>query len=217
LTDYLQTGNDRYIKSFVLYVLAVYRPDLASSCKQSWRRLYRQLANEFSLTESEANYEYTRFGQQDYVRVPWQLYLIQSCARLFPLTQFGAFAIQAKVTSIVDGITSVDGFRYAASGPYLSTRTYACVFEMFTEIKDYNLSRPLPGAVLRTYGSATKALGSRWWNATAYALMLAVAVFSLVVWLRAPDHSLGDLAPNFLAEAVIVMAVIASNRVRRRL
>jgi hypothetical protein len=215
LSDYLDGGDDVYIKCFVVYVLSCYRPPASHHrLIQAWKELYNSLIGEFR-RNSEANYEYTRYGEQDYVRIPWQLYLIQACARLFPLGRFNSLSVQSKLADIIRSAASTGGFRYEASGPYLSTRTHACLFQALTEIEEFNLSRPLPRAVVGSISAVTGVLSSRLFSGALYFAMAALAVWSILTWWQARHHSIAELAPNFLAEAVLLVSVWASVRVRR--
>lgn len=215
LREYLQSGDDVYIRCFVLYVLSIYDTHAERKILQSsYKALFDLLSREFN-AQTEANHEYTRYGAQDYVRIPWQIYLVQACAKLYPLTRFNNFAIQRKITSVATQISSATGYRYNASGKYLSTRTYACAWQAFTELVDFNLTAPMPRLVARSVTGGTRLLSSRVSNAVLYTLMIAVAVISLVFWLRSKTHSIGDLAPNLLTELLLVLLVGASVRVRR--
>lgn len=215
LREYLSDGSDVYVRCFVLLVLATYDPDRdRASLQSSWRECFTALRAEFH-GHAEANHEYTRCGEQDYVRVPWQIYLVQACARLFPLTRFNGIVVQRKLCDIARQISGPAGFRYDASGSHLSTRTYACVWQAFSEVLDFNFGEPLPRLAVRAVSGVTRALSSRLFAVLTISLLAAVAVASLVQWLNAPGHSLGDLAPNLLAEVVLLIAARLGLQVRR--
>ncbi|MGN9786944.1 hypothetical protein ACTMTF_36360 [Nonomuraea sp. ZG12] len=207
LREYVSSGSDIYVRCFVLLVLATYDAELERRQLQScWKDLFSALSSEFG-GQSEANHEYTRYGAQDYVRVPWQIYLIQSCAKLFPLTRFIGFAVQRKMASIAQQISAPGGFKYEASGRYLSTRTYACVWQAIEEILSFNFKDPLPRVFVRTVAGATRVFSSQLFGVLTYMALVAVATGSLIEWLNTPGHSFGDLAPNLLAEVMLVIVV----------
>jgi hypothetical protein len=215
LRDYLVNGDNTYIRCFVLLVLATYDREIERKQLQSvWKELFSALAPAFD-GHSEANHEYTRYGEQDYVRIPWQIYLVQSCAKLFPLTRFNGFAIQRKMLDVATAVSSPSGFRYEASGRYLSTRTYACIWQAIEEILDFNLRQPLPHVVVRTVAAVTRVLSSRLVGVLTYFLLVSIAVGSLVEWLNSPDRSFGELAPNLLAEVLLIIAARFELQVRR--
>jgi hypothetical protein len=84
LREYLEGGDDLSIRCFVIYVLSWYHRSVAPHhLRGQWKSLFQALMGEFR-GNSEANFEYTRLGQQDYVRIPWQLYLVQACSRIAP-------------------------------------------------------------------------------------------------------------------------------------
>ncbi|GGP12936.1 hypothetical protein LDL08_32345 [Nonomuraea glycinis] len=216
LREYVSGGSDIYVRCFALSVLATYDPELERRELQlCWKEMFSALAGEFG-GQSEANHEYTRYGAQDYVRVPWQLYLIQSCARLFPLTRFVGFSVQAKMMDVAQQISAPDGFKYEASGGHLSTRTYACVWQAIDEILTFNFKQPLPRVFVRTVSGATRVFSSQLFGALTYTILVAVAVGSLIEWLNTPGHSYGDLAPNLLVEVMLVILAGLRHQVRRR-
>ena len=216
LREYLNSGDDPYVKCFVLYVLSAYGDGTdRKQLQYSYRRLFNLLSAEFA-GQAEANHEYTRHGAQDYVRVPWQIYMIQACAKLFPLTRFNSFVLQRKIASMATYISSPAGFKYEASGRYLSTRTYSCVWQAFSEIVQFNLTSPMPRFVVGTVALVTRVLSSRLLNAVLYLLIAVIAAISLFFWLRSPSRSIGDLAPNLLTEVLLVLLVRASIQVRRQ-
>lgn len=215
LREYLGNGNNNYIRCFVLLVAATYETEAERKRLQLiWKEISSALLTGFD-GHSEANYEYTRFGAQDYVRIPWQIYLVQACAKLFPLTRFNGFAIQRKMLDVVQEISAPTGFRYEASGKYLSTRTYACVWQAFEEILAFNFRQPLPRIVVRMVAGATRALSSRLVAVFTYLLLVAIAVGSLVEWLNTPHRSIGELAPNLLAEVVLIIVARLELQARR--
>ncbi|MEV4474578.1 hypothetical protein [Nonomuraea sp. NPDC049504] len=215
LREYLKNGDNPFIRCFVLLVLTTY--DLDADRKQlqgAWKEIFSALAPAFS-GHSEANHEYTRYREQDYVRVPWQIYLVQSCAKLFPLTRFNGFVIQRKMLELAEAVSSPAGFKYEASGRHLSTRTYACIWQAIDEILDFNFRQPLPHVVVRTVSALSRVLSSRLIAVLTYFLLVAIAVGSLVEWLNSPNHSVGELAPNLLAEVLLVLAARFEFQVRR--
>ena len=195
LREYLESGDDLYVRCFVLYVLAAYDAHADRKALQSsYTALLSLLSREFG-AQAEANHEYTRFGAQDYVRIPWQLYIVQACAKLFPLTRFNGFVIQRKIVNIATQISSAAGFRYDASGRYLSTRTYACVWQAFTELIEFNLTSPMPRLVVGLVAGGTRLLASSALNVSLYVLMCYLRLYRFLcgcgrlhtrsaIWLR---------------------------------
>lgn len=111
LREYLVDGDNLYIRCFIIYVLSRYHRSVPPHLlRRQWKTLFRALEGEFR-GNSEANFEYTRLGQQDYVRIPWQLYLIQACSRIMPLAQFNSPVIQNKIAKVVRAVTSPAGLQ----------------------------------------------------------------------------------------------------------
>lgn len=216
LQDYLLSGDDIYVKCFILYVLATFDREADRKLLQSsFKTISSSLSREFN-AQTEANHEYTRDNAQDYVRIPWQVYLIQACARLFPLTKFNSFSIQQKLASIAMQIASTEGFRYDASGKYLSTRTYACVWQALSEVLGFNYTSPMPRFAISFLSGVTRVLSSRLSYTILFALMAVVAILSFITWIHSSQHSIGDLTPNLLTELVLVILARASVGLRKR-
>ncbi|MEU5552843.1 hypothetical protein ABZ738_24000 [Micromonospora sp. NPDC047793] len=214
LREYLDDGDDIYIKCFVIYVLSRYHRSVPHQhLRRQWKALFRALEGEFR-GNSEANFEYTRLGQQDYVRIPWQLYLIQACSRIMPLARFNLPIIQHKIGEIARAVTSPTGFRYEASGPNLSTRTYACVYQMLCDIEEFNLTQPIPRAVIVALGTVSRVISSRVLLVGVVLAMCGVASWSVADWARTPDSDLAELAPNLLTELFLATLVWAGIRLR---
>jgi hypothetical protein len=217
LETYLaDSGADPYVQCLILYIMVSY--NFSKSSRNSFRLTYRRLMDRLSIefaVNTEANYEYTRRGEQDYVRIPWQLYLMQAAVRLYPYSRFFAYAMQAKLTETARAAASHDGFRYGTSGSWLSTRTQACVYLAMREIEAFNLAGRLPRLALRAHETTTRFTGSRLANRLMWSFLIAFAIYSAVSFLDAPGHSVGDLAPNFIVSLILFLLARTGSRSRR--
>ncbi|MGH7928727.1 MAG: hypothetical protein ACREQV_13135, partial [Candidatus Binatia bacterium] len=119
------TGGQIYVQCFALLVLLqVDARRVRREARRAFRRMLLTLGRALDV-QSEANYEYTIGSRQYYVRVPWQLYLIEACARLYPWSRFLSWKWQQRVLRILQQLDSPDGFVYESSGRFESTRTHA--------------------------------------------------------------------------------------------
>jgi hypothetical protein len=132
LIEFLRMDDGRsanpYVKCFVLLVLATidlksHRTIVHAEAKKLEKALRDQLDR-----PSEANYEYTMGNRQYYVRVPWQLYLVELMLRLHPSTIFFYAIWQKGLLLIAGAINSPEGFAYASSGlaQYCRYHSYVC-------------------------------------------------------------------------------------------
>jgi hypothetical protein len=207
LRDYLKTSTDPYIGALVLYVLTCYTDEDRTFLRERYRDLSLRLRAQFALS-SEANYEYTRAGKQDYVRIPWQIYLVQAAARLFSLTRFYSPAIQRKATEVLQAAASPEGLRYGASGGWLSTRTQASAYQLARELRSHNFDKPLPRAVGSVVHLVASVVTSRLLASVLWLTAGLIAVASVYSWITSPERSLRALGSNIVA--AVVLAAVAS-------
>ncbi|GLY53063.1 hypothetical protein [Lentzea sp. NBRC 102530] len=206
---------DKYVRCFALLALTYCDiKEHRSAIEHEFRRLTRELRADLGVL-AEANYEYTAGRRQYYVRIPWQLYLVELTVRLHPTGRFFHSYVQDHLLQVVDAVTSPEGFRYPASGSAQSTRTYGTVCNLLHEIHQRLTSVPRMRMASRTINSVTRFAYSK---AAATALWLsisAVVVITTVQWWLDDKSSAAELTPNFLATFVLVLGQIALNRVRR--
>lgn len=81
-------GGQAYVQCFTLLVLLqIDLRGVRHEARRAFRGLLSSLGKALDV-QSEANYEYTIGSRPYYVRIPWQLHLIEACARLYPWTRF---------------------------------------------------------------------------------------------------------------------------------
>ncbi|MGW3964824.1 hypothetical protein ACWED2_33755 [Amycolatopsis sp. NPDC005003] len=205
-----------YARIFALTVIAtIRRKSHRVFLHEEHRKLVATLRTQMS-SPVEANYEYTAGRRQYYVRIPWQLYLIELTLRLFPSTRFFSFLWQQPLLKIAKAVKSPQGFTYPSSGDAQSTRTHGITCELMRLVSVSLDTAPRMRAVGTTINAATRLAYAR---VTTVVLWLTAAViigWTTVTWALRSQHSASELAPNFIATAVVLVLQFALTRLRRR-
>jgi len=95
-----------------------------------------------------------------------------------------------------------NGFRYPYSGPYVSTRTNAILFECLNSIKD-NLNKNIVYSLLVRFDQFRQFLGSK---KIKYIITFGgISLFSyiLYLWVIDPAHKYSEIAPELIAYYVL--------------
>ncbi len=177
----------------------VQRERLHKVLRRLWRRL-EPLLNQ----DLESNIEYSSAGENFYVRVPWQLYLVAIAARL-DIRLFAGALPQRRLEAIVGQVLDTHGFVYPHSGDHISARTNAIVYEDIGLVLN---SWPQSAWLLQPYLWIDKArllLGSRIVTYAGVGVALLLAAASIGAWLNSAQRSITELAPNLVAALLIFM------------
>lgn len=122
---------------FCLYVMTILtagqtnseeRQFLRGRFDRTWHRLEPLLGDDL-----EQNIEYWDGGETRYVRIPWQLYLLALASHYRVHRRFSSLAAQTKLVHILDMVKD-DNYLYPYSGKFLSSRTYAILYEVLETI-----------------------------------------------------------------------------------
>lgn len=161
-----------------------------------WSSPYCTLQDDY-----EQNLEYWHHAQHDYVRIPWQPYLIAiTCA--ISKRRFYTVNVQKRLISIITQAKG-NGFKYPYSGPYLSTRTNAIIFDCLTFIRDNLQNHSMYGYFVWLDGMR-QFLGSKFVKNIGLAIGTALMVYSIFLWVTSEAHDFGDIAPNLFADALVI-------------
>lgn len=197
--------TDISVQVMALYVLAFAskredEKELASWFRRLWTKLSPLLAQDL-----EANIEYEVGNSVNYVRVPWQLYLLACASRISPYVCFASGVAQRRMASILESVSKGSGLIYPHSGSDPSTRTNGIVYEVLGRIQVEMDRRRLP---LRPFGALDKgrvALTSKWVIVTVRIIVVALIVFSLVRWWQSSDRTVATLAPDFITAFLLLL------------
>ncbi|MFC5288094.1 hypothetical protein ACFPM7_13625 [Actinokineospora guangxiensis] len=205
LVDALATPGDPYARTFLMSVLLdIGGGEHTELVRAEFARVVGQLREQCG-TYAEANFEYTIGKRQYYVRVPWQLYLIQVVLGLSSGLAFFSAFWQKQLLGVVERINSPEGFVYAQSGHAQSTRTYGIVFDLMRRVAQRCRSATWFNAAGGFINRVTRVADSGVTQALVVVAGIAVVVVTTVRWFGDDGADAGELAPNFLAAAVVAL------------
>lgn len=97
--------------------------------KKIWKSPHCSLLHDY-----EQNLEYWYNSQHEYARIPWQIFLIAITSKISK-RRFLTVNLQRRLTSLVINAKST-GFSYPFSGPKLSSRTNALLYDALDQVKE---------------------------------------------------------------------------------
>ncbi len=126
--------SEFYIKVLALDLFTFYWEDEVThkELRKIFNSIWKQTKELFG-QNIEQNIEYEINSNHSYIRIPWQLYIIALSAKLNIWTYSGQ-TIQRKLKGIKLSVLN-GGFKYAHSGPGLSVRTNAILYENLQKVK----------------------------------------------------------------------------------
>jgi hypothetical protein len=196
--------TDIFVQVLVIYVLC-YLPEpfrrdkeLRKAFNDSWLRLSPLLNQDL-----EANIEYLA-NKINYVRIPWQLYLLGAAAHLSPYRRFVSTRAQRRLRSILDSVRGISGLLYPHSGRYLSTRTNAILFDMLGNIDD-ELEKRLTFEPFIWLESFKSVVGSRPFLYSVRIIVLGLILYAIARWSTSSDRNVGALAPELLSSVLLIL------------
>jgi hypothetical protein len=197
--------SDIFVHVLAIYILC-FLPDqyghdreLQKLFQDAWLRL-SSLLNE----DIEANIEYVT-RKLNYVRIPWQLYLIASAARLSPYRRFASTKAQRRLKAILASVTTAGGLLYPHSGRDLSSRTNAILFDVLRQIDNELNVRRLPLKPFVYAEAIRSVIGSKAFRYIVRALALVLIVYAVTRWIRAGQTNVGALAPELLSSVLLIL------------
>lgn len=209
LLDSLVKANsdqtDIFVEVLVIYVLCylpeVYRrdKDLKNPFEDTWPRLSPLLKQDL-----EANIEYLT-SRINYVRIPWQLYLLGAAAHLSPYRRFASASAQRRLRFILESVQTKGGLLYPHSGRDLSSRTNAILFDVLNKIDSELAIRRLPLKPFVWIEVLKSAIASRPFRYTVRIIVLCLIVYVIVRWSLSGSRSIAELAPELLSSALLIL------------
>jgi len=199
--------TDIFVRTLAIYVLCYlpdsYRQDreLRKPFQDAWLRLSPLLNQDL-----EANIEYLT-NKINYVRVPWQLYLLASAARLSPYRRFPSAKAQRRLRSILESVQATGGLLYPHSGRDLSSRTNAILFDVLNQIDSELKVRRLPLKPFILFEALESIIASRIFQYTVRVLVFALVVYAIVRWFVSGETNVGDLAPELVSSVLLILLI----------
>ena len=208
LSDVRKPGADQtdiFVQVLAIYVLCYlpekYKHDkeLRKPFQDAWLRLSPLLNQDL-----EANIEYLT-NKINYVRIPWQLYLLGAAAHLSPYRRFPSAKAQRRLRSILDSVKVAGGLLYPHSGRDLATTTNAILFDVLNNIDNELKIRRLPLKPFIWVEAFKSVVGSRPFQYGVRAIVLGLIAYVIVRWSMSSTKNVGDLAPELLASALLIL------------
>lgn len=134
----IETPTQFAIHCYVLFSVVI--GDFENYSNEETKRikaiLKRILKSNYCVLDNdyEQNIEYWGNSEHDYVRVPWQLFLISTIS-IVSQNIFYTKKVQKRISKIVNDAKS-KGFLYPHSGPYVSTRTNGLLYDNLSLISE---------------------------------------------------------------------------------
>ena len=197
--------TDIFVQVLIIYILCYlperYRHDkeLKKPFEDVWLRLSPLLNRDL-----EANIEYLT-TKINYVRIPWQLYLLGAAAHLSFYRRFASARAQRRLRSILDSVQAIGGLLYPHSGRDLSTRTNAILFDMLNQLDNELRIRRLPLEPFIWIEALKSLVSSRPFQYCVRIIVLALIVYAVVRWSQSETKNVSDLAPELLSSALLIL------------
>ena len=172
--------------------------DLRKSLKKLWVACEPMMHS-----DAEANYEYVSGRTHYFVREPWQLQLAELACRVSPFRIFLYPLLQQRLMAAAAAACQPMGLRYALSGPYVPTRTNGAFLDVLAGIQERISARRHIQATYRAINALYAIVTSAFLRAGLAVGALAIVALSSVSWYNSSATRWTDLAPNFIAAAVL--------------
>jgi hypothetical protein len=203
-----------YTRSFCVLVL-LEMAEADRSLVNLWNDLLDELRPQLR-DRTEANYEYTLGNRQYYVRIPWQLYLIEGAAICRPLSIVFTSDIRSTLLDAIQAANTTEGYIYRAFGHMKSTRTYSILMDTLWHVDaQLDSSRYVSGlAAFANWGTRVVYARSVSW----ILLVAAIALASLGVraWLANRSGQLAAIGAEIAAALLLAFIGFLLRRVRAR-
>lgn len=197
--------TDIFVQVLAIYVLCYlpepYRHDreLRKPFQAAWLRLSPLLNQDL-----EANIEYLT-SKINYVRIPWQLYLLGAAAHLSFYRRFASAKAQRRLRSILDRVQAVGGLIYPHSGRDLSTRTNAILFDVLHHVDTELNIRRLPLRPFIWFEAIKSVIASRPFQYAIRIIVLGLVAYVVVRWSTSSTKNVGDLAPELISSVLLIL------------
>jgi hypothetical protein len=173
-----------------------------------WKSQYCTLTDNY-----EQNIEYWFGAHHEYIRIPWQLFLLSITSKI-SVFKFYSLKAQSILSSIIE-TAKQSNFKYPYSGHYISTRTNAILYDVLTDI-DNNISNDLAYQALY-YTSVVidkirEFFGSAIVRYFLSAVGLIMAFLSIKEWYIDKDSSFKDFASEFIGWIAIGLILLGKKK-----
>jgi hypothetical protein len=201
-----------YTRAFcVLVLLEVSGPERSTA--DLWNTLMDALRPQLR-DRTEANYEYMLGNRQYYVRIPWQLYLIEAAAIVRPLSLLLIPDIRATLLDAIRAINSNEGYVYQAFGHMKSTRTYSILMDTLWQVDRVFGSSKYVARLSAVANWGARAVYAR---SVSWVLLLgavALAALGVRAWILERSEGYAAIGPEIAAALLLGFIGFLLRRIR---
>jgi hypothetical protein len=202
-----------YIRTFCVLVLAEVTNG-GQVAVRLWRELFEMLRGELR-QRTESNYEFRIGLGMQYVRVPWQLYLIAGACWCRPSSIVFGREMRAALLDCIEAVGSVEGYFYPAFGAMKSTRTYGIAMDTLWRVQDSLTKFRYVARLSVAANIATRIIYSRAASVLALAGALALTGVALAEWVTGSGLPWAALGPELAGAALLGVTGFLLRRIRR--
>ncbi|MBI4657256.1 MAG: hypothetical protein HY735_00145 [Verrucomicrobia bacterium] len=211
-----QTTNvtETSVKIFCVFALTFRKENLTqndvSRRKLAFAKLWRTHQSLFD-QDLEQNIEYWNGPNNYYVRIPWQLYLLALAARLDPW-RISSLRAQRRLDQILDAVLQT-GFCYPYTGPSLSSRTNAILFDVLQKIKRFS-KRNFFHALYYAFDAVRTFLSHPFFSGLTLTGFLLVAGYFIYAWATRSGKP-EDVGPDLTGAMILLLISFFFERLRK--
>lgn len=203
-----------YVRVFCLLVLFELQ-GVQDETSKIWNDLLEALRPELH-DRTEANYEFRLGNRQEYVRIPWQLYLISGAALCRPGSLIFESDIRRTLLDAIQAVGTSTGYVYPAFGHMKSTRTYSILMDTLWRVQTQLAASRYITRVSTVANWAIRIVYSR--TMMTFALLGALALVCLAIysWATKNGGIWSAVGPEILAAALLGALSFLLSRIRPR-
>jgi hypothetical protein len=165
------------------------KPILRNAFVAEWRALEPLLGEDI-----EQNLEYWHGAHTEYVRIPFQLYLLALAAE-YSFWRFASYYAQRSLQAVVDALRT-GSFKYSYSGESLSSRTNSIAFDVILVIRE-RIRHRIWLNLANSWDRVRFFFGSGTFRVSA--ALVAFGFVGWAIWEWSKTGKVADLAPELLA------------------
>jgi hypothetical protein len=201
-----------YTRTFcVLVVLEVAGPNRTMT--DLWNTLMAALRPQLR-DRTEANYEYTLGNKQYYVRIPWQLYLLEAAAIVRPLGLLVIPDIRKTLLDAIQAINSSEGYVYRAFGHMKSTRTYSILMDTLWHLDGVLGSSKYVARLSAIANWGTRVIYATWVSWVLLLGAIVLAALGVRAWILERSEGYAAIGPEIAAALLLGFIGFLLRRIR---
>lgn len=201
-----------YVRIFCLLVLFEVQ-GVQDETSKVWNTLFESLQPELH-DRTEANYEFRLGNRQEYVRIPWQLYLISGAALCRPSSLIFESGIRRALLDAIQAVATNAGYIYPAFGHMKSTRTYSILMDTLWRVQDKLTTSRYIARLSSIANIGIRLVYSRAVMSLAVLAALALIGLALYSWATKSSDIWSAVGPEILSAVLLGVLSFLLSRIR---